>query len=80
MTEKKNKKNQYHMFRPPIPEPICLHSPKTYDKLSAIGHTSVSRPSQKSGHLLGHPRNLGKVAYNPHCQSFLDMYDTCAKT
>ena len=32
-----------------------------YDKLSAIGHTSVSRPSQKSGHLLGHPRNLGKV-------------------
>ena len=34
-----------------------------YDKLSAIGHTSVSQPSQKSGHLLGHPRNLEKVAY-----------------
>ena len=36
---------------------------KVYDKLSAIGHTSVPRPSQKSWHLLGHPRNLGKVAY-----------------
>ena len=34
-----------------------------YDKLSAIGQTSVSRPSQKSGHLLVHPRILGKVAY-----------------
>ena len=34
-----------------------------YDKLSAIGHTSVPRPSQKSGHLLVHPINLGKVAY-----------------
>ena len=34
-----------------------------YDKLLAIGHTSVPLPSQKSGHLLGCPRNLGKVAY-----------------
>ena len=36
--------------------------PAKYDKLSAIGHTSVSRPSQKSVHILVHPRNLGKVA------------------
>ena len=35
----------------------------SYDKLSAIGHTSVPRLSQKSGHLLVYPRNLGKVAY-----------------
>ena len=34
-----------------------------YDKLSAKGHTSVSRLSQKSGQILVHPRNLGKVAY-----------------
>ena len=34
----------------------------TYDKLSAIGHTYLTQPSQKSVRLLVPPRDLGKVA------------------
>ena len=62
----------------------------SYDKLSAIGHTSVSRPSQKSGHLLVHPRNLGKVAYESSlpelsrhvwhlCQNFREVLQKLGK-
>ena len=76
LLEKINKCHFYFLFFIYIklggPEKIianrCDKAVFRYDKLSAIDHTSVPRPSQKSEHLLVHPRDLGKVALESSLQ------------
>ena len=62
----------------------------SYNKLWSIGNTSVPWPSQKSGHLLIHPINMGKVPYETSlpelsrhiwhlCQNFREVHQKLGK-